>query len=85
MHVYLHGDGVRPPPEYHYMYACPGAHLENTALPVGWVDALNRPKTFDILFVHGRAEVDDELGRYLIKHGFAHKTGVQLFRPYAVG
>lgn len=32
MHVFIHGDGVRPPPEAHFMFATPAAHLENTEL-----------------------------------------------------
>lgn len=82
MFVFIHGDGVRQPPETHWMMLTPAGHLENTELPVGWVDTMNRPKTFQVTFTHGRAEVDDELGRYMIKNGLAQKTGVQLFRPW---
>lgn len=79
--MFIHGDGVRPPPAAHYMFVTPAAHLQNTEVPAAWIDALNRPKDFHLHFVHGRAEVDDDLGRYLIKHGLAHKSGAQLFRP----
>jgi hypothetical protein len=77
--VFLHGDGVRQPPANHYMFVTPAA--QNTEVPADWIDTLNRPKEFQLHFVHGRAEVDDILGRYLLKHGLAHKSGVQLFRP----
>lgn len=80
MYVFIHGDGVRPPPETHVMFLTPAAHLENTELPASFVDTMNRPKSFEAEFIHGRAEVNDELGRYMVKNGLAHKTGTQLFR-----
>lgn len=81
MHVFIHGDGVRPPPATHFMMVCPAGHLTNTEMPLGWVDQMNRPKEFQIVFTHGRAEVDDEMGRYLTKNGLAEKTSAKLFRP----
>jgi hypothetical protein len=80
MYVFIHGDGIRPPPEIHFMFITPAAHLVNTEVPNGWVDTQNRPREFQLTFVHGRAEVDDEIGRYLIKNGLAQKSGVALFR-----
>lgn len=80
MFVFIHGDGTRPAPELHFMFVTPGGHLENTELPISWVDSMNRPKTFELRFVGGRAEVDDQLGSYLIKNGLAKESGAPLFR-----
>jgi hypothetical protein len=80
MLVFIHGDGVRPPPEMHLMFITPAAHLQNTEVPAGWVDSHNRPRDFQLTFIHGRAEVDDEIGKYLLKQGLAQKSGAALFR-----
>jgi hypothetical protein len=80
VYVFIHGDGERPPPAMHFMMATPAADIQGE-VPASWVDTLNRPKEFQLQFVHGRAEVDDELGKYLIKKGYAHKSGVSLFKP----
>jgi hypothetical protein len=53
---------------------CPARHLEGQELPAEWVTDKNEPIDFNIEFVYGRAEVEENLGRYLVKHGFAACT-----------
>ena len=43
-------------------------------VPTEWVDDKNEPLTFQVEFVRGKAEVDENIGRYLIDQGLAKKT-----------
>lgn len=84
MQVYIHGSEGRPPPAEHMMFVTPAADPRiagKDAAESSWVDAANKPITHQVLFRHGRAEVDDALGRYMVKHGLASRT--QLFTPHA--
>lgn len=79
MLVFLHGsvasDGTpTPPPAVQYLIVSPAAHLRGQEVPAHWVDDKNNPIQFEILFQQGKAEVDDEMGNYLVKTGQAQKS-----------
>jgi hypothetical protein len=42
-------------------------------LSAAWTFAGGRPKQFEIAFAFGAAEVRDDLGRYMVERGIAHK------------
>ena len=68
MFVYYHGRSVN-----HHMHIQP-ANLFPTVS--AWREHDGRPKSFDIHFVNGKAEVDDNVGQYLIDQGLASKTKI---------
>ena len=74
MFVYLHGSPGRAPAAEHVMFITPAAHLEGQEVPATWVNRKNEPISFQIEFVHGRAEVDPDMGRYLVSEGLAFKN-----------
>jgi hypothetical protein len=43
-----------------------------------FLDAQGEPKLFNVEFVHGKAEVPDNLGRWMIDHGYAQATALIL-------
>jgi hypothetical protein len=45
-------------------------------VPAAWVDDENRPVNIAVNFTFGVADVDDELGRYLVARGLAKKTRI---------
>ena len=74
MNVYLHGSDGQPPPARHVVIMTPAAHLAGQELPSEFVEADGKPRNFEILFVHGKAEVSDALGKYMIAQKLAEKT-----------
>ena len=42
-----------------------------------WKDELGNALRFDVKFRDGVAEVDDKLGKWMIEHGHAHRTGLR--------
>lgn len=79
MLVYLHGSPDRNPPASHTKFIAPAAHLAGQECPHEWVDTTNKPIEFQIDFVHGKAEVDDAIGKYLVETGQAFRS--RLIRP----
>jgi hypothetical protein len=79
MFVFLHATkspGQFPVPE-HYLRVCPAGHLPHQFVGDTWWDASGDklvPREFTVKFERGRAEVSDELGRYLIDTGQAQRT-----------
>lgn len=71
MKVYNHGSHGRGT-----LFVSPGAdHPENSA----WIDATTkRPVMFTVKFLGGMAEVDSQLGAYLISKGLAQRTALIL-------
>lgn len=54
------------------MSVSPARHLEGQGeMPSEWVNEKNEPIDFNVEFEFGKAEVPDNLGKYLLKHGFA--------------
>jgi hypothetical protein len=43
-----------------------------------WLDEQGQPRMFNIEFLHGRASVPDNLGRWLVDHGYAQETALIL-------
>ena len=45
-------------------------------VPSAWVDDQNNPLPFQVEFVRGKADVDENIGRYLIEQGLAQKSAI---------
>lgn len=60
----------------HTVHICPAGDKDfiKGEIPSDWVDDENKPRTFIITFVHGKAEIDDKLGKYMIERGLARKS-----------
>jgi hypothetical protein len=70
MHVYLPHKKAT-----HTMHIRPAADPRLKGdVPMDWVDEKNQPIPFQVEFVRGKAEVDDQIGNYLIDTGLARKT-----------
>jgi hypothetical protein len=69
MRLYLYGDVAEK--------SVPSLRLATQTLggelPAAWTFAGGRPKQFEIAFAFGAAEVGDDLGRYMVERGIAHK------------
>ncbi len=63
---------------YHKMSVAPAGDraFVKGEVPADWVNDENRPLNLEVDFVHGVAEVSDELGRYLIARGLARKSRI---------
>lgn len=79
MIVWVNGSKAREQDVF-LLSVCPARHLAEVGkhgereIPAEWVDDKNEPIDFNIIFKHGRAEVDKNMGDYLVKYGFASKT-----------
>ena len=63
----------------HTMHISPAADPRiKGEVPTEWVDDKNAPLTFQVEFVRGKAEVDDNIGNYLIEQGLAKKSKIIL-------
>src|SRR5579863_5782344 len=71
MKVYNHGLNAK-----HVLYVQPA--VDYPEAPAEWKEADGRPKLFSIEFVRGVAEVDKNLGDYLIEKGLAKKTKIHM-------
>lgn len=59
----------------HTMYLCPGADPElKGEKPSEWFNDRNEAMSFTVEFRHGKADVQDSIGRYMIERGLAKKT-----------
>ena len=59
----------------HTLYVCPAGDPDRKGeCPSEWVNDRNEPVNFPVEFRNGRAEVPDNLGRYMIERGLARKT-----------
>ena len=61
----------------HTFIVCPGGHLSEEECPDSFWEGKGEkrsPKTFHVKFVFGKAEVNDELGKYMISSGLASKS-----------
>jgi hypothetical protein len=65
MKVYYQGKSTN-----HHLYVTPGIEFPETSC---WFDVNKKPIMFDVNFVNNVAEVEDNLGRYLIDQGLAVK------------
>jgi hypothetical protein len=63
----------------HTMHITPAADPRIRGdVPSEWVDDKNTPLNFQVEFVRGKAEVDDNIGRYMIEQGLAQKSKIIL-------
>lgn len=76
MLIYNHGSPDKPLAPVHYVSATPAGdpRLAGQDKPSSWVDGENKPVTFEVKFEMGKAEVDEELGRYMTAHGLASRS-----------
>ena len=59
----------------HTMHISPAADPRiRGEVPTAWVNDKNEPLTFQVEFVRGKAEVDSDIGNYLIEQGLALKS-----------
>lgn len=74
MYVYLTGAKERANPN-HILRVCPGVLVPKNEVPEEWMEN-GEFKKFEISFIHGRASVDEALGKLLIEKGIAQKTNL---------
>lgn len=80
MIVYYHGSPGKPPGENQHITVCPGGHMPRECEAAFWWDETGekkKAKEFVVHFRYGEAEVEDQLGKYLVGHGFAMKHRFQ--------
>lgn len=58
----------------HSIHIAPGAHEKRENCPEEWFDHDGTPKQMVVAFMHGVAEVDDQVGRYLLAHRLAGRS-----------
>lgn len=77
MKVYLTGGRAVTAPE-HVVYISPARHMQeierDSEVPSDWVTEKNEPLDLQVVFRFGVAEVESNLGAYMVKNGFASKT-----------
>ena len=74
MKVYTTGEKSSVQSNY-FLSICPGEHLGAEAAETSeWFDEKNQPLQFHVEFKHGIADVPENIGRYLVKHGLASKS-----------
>lgn len=81
MIVYLHGSPDKLPVPEHTIIVCPAGHHPGQFQGKDWWEEngdRKLPVQFQIKFIHGEAEVSDEVGRYLTEHGLAQKSRLVL-------
>jgi hypothetical protein len=84
MIVYATGEKARAQKSF-VLAICPARHLEGAEMPAEWVTETNEPREMQVEFTYGRAEVPDNIGRYLLAHGLASKTTLILPHHFLVG
>lgn len=84
VYVYLTGQKERQNPR-HIMYVTPGvpglAGMSANDVPEDWkmpsADGTAMvPKQFEVVFIHGRANVDEKLGEWLVTTGHAQRSAL---------
>jgi len=75
MYVYLTGAKERRNPK-HIVRCCPAAVIGVDNAPSEWRNLDGTAKNFEIEFIHGRASVEEQLGAFMLKHGYAQKTNL---------
>jgi hypothetical protein len=74
--MYVYRKGCPNKPGRHWLQVQP-ARLSNDH-PSDWLDEQGQPRMFNIEFMHGRTSVPDNLGRWLVDHGYAQETALIL-------
>lgn len=75
MKVYLHSDRAEKSKVYP-MHLAPAADpgIAIDGVPAAWKNADGSAKQIAIDFVYGVADVSDEIGKYLVARGIAHRS-----------
>lgn len=76
MKIFVNGAQERK--ELHRLFVTPGKDDPSNS---AWIGEDQLPMQLTVTFVRGVAEVDDQLGRYLIKKGLAEKSRTRIKRP----
>lgn len=79
MKVYATGEKPSRQPSF-VMCIAPASTARNEEVPAHWVDDKNNPVQFNVEFKYGVAEVEDDIGRYLIKNELARRSKMILPR-----
>lgn len=85
MRIYLTHERAKAAPSY-TVHVAPAAEPEGADGPAAWRDGDGAPVTIAVTFTHGRAEVEDALGRFMVARGYAARTNLILpihFKPAA--
>lgn len=56
------------------LFICPAADMRKADCPSDWLDDKGAPRSFEVEFRFGRAEVPSNVGEYLLRRGLASKT-----------
>lgn len=80
MRVYLHSDNAEQQSRYVVTISPAGDtdFVASADVIKDWTFADGRPKQFEVIFAYGVATVADEIGKYMVARGIAHRT--RLFR-----
>lgn len=76
MRLYLHSTTAEKSKSYpmHLAPAADALFVPDGDMPNSWTNADSTAKQISIEFVYGVVEVPDELGRYMVARGIAHKS-----------
>ncbi len=77
MKVYIRSPKARLQKDF-VMNIAPASDVKNMEIPPDWFDDQGKPRQFNVMFEYGAAEVEDEIGRYLIAKGYAAKSALVL-------
>lgn len=77
MRIYLTTERAKAAPSYP-VHVAPAAEPEGADGPAAWRDEDGNPVTITVVFTHGRAEVEDALGRFMVARGYAARTNLIL-------
>src|SRR5436309_2722165 len=75
MRVYLHSDRAEKAKSY-IVTVAPAADCDFVLgeVPVSWLHPDGSAKQIEVAFAFGAADVDDQLGVYMVKRGIAQRT-----------
>ncbi|MGZ3307268.1 MAG: hypothetical protein ACXU85_01785 [Xanthobacteraceae bacterium] len=74
--MYVYRKGRPDAPGRHWLMVQPARQSHDKSSD--FFDEKGEPILFNIEFVHGRASVADNLGRWLVDHGYAQDTALIL-------
>lgn len=75
MRIYLHGERAEKSAAYTVTIAPAGdSGFVAGEVPQDWLHPDGEPKQIEIVFKYGSAEVDGQIGNYMVKRGLAHRS-----------
>lgn len=73
--MFVYAAGERQAVGVQTLHIAPAAHVGGaTACPLDWLEDDGSPRNFTVIFRDGVAEVDDQIGRYLLAYKLAKRT-----------